>query len=206
MSARTRPGTPAVCDCGLMHTHGTRRMYDVHGCGCILCRVHNAARAQAWRNDRTQPDGGRKVDPTGSRRRLEALAAAGVSRSVVGAALGITPGHVSQLRRKHAPIRVDIAARITRVYEALWDYPTPCEITRGQAQRWGYSPPMSWDDDEIDDPDAMPYAPFDEDEATELRPCGSIAAYQRHRRSGEQPCPTCFEADRRYRRERRAVA
>jgi hypothetical protein len=32
--------------------------------------------------------------------------------------------------------------------------------------------------------------------ARELKPCGTIAAYQRHRRHGEDPCEPCREANR----------
>lgn len=35
----------------------------------------------------------------------------------------------------------------------------------------------------------------------EVKPCGSISAYDRHRRSGEQPCEKCLEAKRVYNRE-----
>ncbi len=31
---------------------------------------------------------------------------------------------------------------------------------------------------------------------TELRPCGTVAAYYRHRRRGEDPCPVCKEGMR----------
>lgn len=32
----------------------------------------------------------------------------------------------------------------------------------------------------------------------ELRPCGTDAAWQRHKHRGEQPCEACCEAHRRY--------
>lgn len=35
------------------------------------------------------------------------------------------------------------------------------------------------------------------------RPCGTHAAYNRHKLRGEHPCPACFEAERAYRRERK---
>ena len=36
-------------------------------------------------------------------------------------------------------------------------------------------------------------------------PCGTYAAYERHRRAGETPCDACYEGLRRYSRERYAV-
>lgn len=39
--------------------------------------------------------------------------------------------------------------------------------------------------------------------ARELAPCGTHAAYKRHRRRGEEPCQECREAARDYTRKRR---
>ena len=43
----------------------------------------------------------------------------------------------------------------------------------------------------------------------QLRPCGTIAAYERHLRHGEQACAACLEAVRlrsaRYRASRKAA-
>lgn len=35
-----------------------------------------------------------------------------------------------------------------------------------------------------------------------LKPCGTRAAYQRHRRNGEKPCDACRQAESRAERER----
>lgn len=39
----------------------------------------------------------------------------------------------------------------------------------------------------------------------ELKPCGTPAAYQRHRINGERPCDACREADNAHRRARAAA-
>jgi|AntAceMinimDraft_11_1070367.scaffolds.fasta_scaffold52730_2 5-methylcytosine-specific restriction endonuclease McrA len=39
----------------------------------------------------------------------------------------------------------------------------------------------------------------------ELKPCGTVAAYNRHRRKNETPCQICFEAEREYARNRQAL-
>lgn len=39
--------------------------------------------------------------------------------------------------------------------------------------------------------------------ARELQPCGTVAAYQRHRVRGEQACAACLEAWRMYQIRRR---
>ena len=38
--------------------------------------------------------------------------------------------------------------------------------------------------------------------ARELKPCGTVAAYQRHLSRGEDACPACAAARRDYNRER----
>lgn len=38
-----------------------------------------------------------------------------------------------------------------------------------------------------------------------LQPCGSVGAYQRHKRRGENPCDACRAANAGYHRERRAA-
>lgn len=40
--------------------------------------------------------------------------------------------------------------------------------------------------------------------ARELKPCGTHAAYRRHIAHGEDPCEACLEAEREYKRNRRA--
>lgn len=42
--------------------------------------------------------------------------------------------------------------------------------------------------------------------APELKPCGTVAAYRRHKRHGEDPCPECQAAERRRAADRRAAA
>jgi len=44
----------------------------------------------------------------------------------------------------------------------------------------------------------------DDPPAAESNPCGTVAAYQRHRRRGEAACGLCAEANRQKSRARRA--
>lgn len=37
----------------------------------------------------------------------------------------------------------------------------------------------------------------------ELKPCGTLAAYRRHKRHGEEPCVDCASAERHYAQARR---
>jgi hypothetical protein len=41
---------------------------------------------------------------------------------------------------------------------------------------------------------------------TGLQPCGTIGAYRRHQRHGEEPCDACRYALARYEKRRRAAA
>lgn len=42
--------------------------------------------------------------------------------------------------------------------------------------------------------------------ARELQPCGTWAAYQRHKRKGEDPCAKCLVAARDQKNQRKTVA
>lgn len=37
--------------------------------------------------------------------------------------------------------------------------------------------------------------------ARDLKPCGTVAAYRRHQRHGEEPCEACKKAHAEYHRE-----
>jgi len=102
---------------------------------------------------------GANVDPTGTRRRIQALVAIGWPKAQLDAALGFTPGRVSNLMRSPTITRAT-QKRIAELYEALWNStPQPSAATtrarrHAQARKW--APPMAWDDDRIDDPRARP--------------------------------------------------
>lgn len=106
-----------------------------------------------------------KVDPTGTRRRIQALTAAGWTLAAMA-----EHGNV----RKQTLSRVLIAgsvfaatrAEVAALYDALWDRQPPAATTRDRqnrgralalAARNGWPTPMCWDDDEIDNPAARPH-------------------------------------------------
>lgn len=104
------------------------------------------------------------VDATGSRRRVQALAAAGHAIPALARRLGMQP---SNLRTTMARDRVKAAtARAIRdLYDELWDA-APDESTpsaarhaaaaRADAARNGWPVPAAWDDYAIDNPGAFP--------------------------------------------------
>lgn len=155
----------------------------------------------------------KSVPIVGTRRRIEALACMGWSMRALSRALGwhqdrlqvllsIPGGGVSPANRD----------RIAALYDELWDKRPP-ERTRSErisasrpralAARNGWAPPLAWDDDTIEDPDATPDLGADSS-AWDRHPCGTSAAYRRHLRNGEQPCLACTEAHRVDRRESEA--
>lgn len=98
------------------------------------------------------------VDATGARRRLQALAVIGWPSREIADRLGrldhqtylyIMSGRTQTIRRRTAD---DVA----RLYDELWDQAGPSARTRTLALRKGWVPPLAWDDDDIDDPQATP--------------------------------------------------
>lgn len=150
MPPRLRDKRPRDCDCGLLHEHGTLAMYRHHSCGCLHCRVANAALAADRRAGVRRPPE-RYVDATGTVRRLRALAALGVRIDVIASRLGVTTRAVAYLRDQRR-VRVDTAARVQIIYNDLWDAPAEfrSQATSRNALRLGWLPPLAWDDDTID--------------------------------------------------------
>jgi hypothetical protein len=102
----------------------------------------------------------RFVPITGTRRRLEALAAIGHPATVIGAHMGRPRGSSRALIHawRHHQARIDArtAAVIARVYEELRDVPGTNPVVRIHALRAGCLPPSAWVGVDIDDPDAVP--------------------------------------------------
>ena len=108
-----------------------------------------------------------RVDATGTVRRLRALVAIGWSQNQLADRIGWTPTNFSTLiAGTRTQVAHQTATRVRALYEHLWDQHPP-EAGRGRqdpaararryaAQR-GWGPPLSWDDDTIDDPAAEPY-------------------------------------------------
>jgi DNA-binding CsgD family transcriptional regulator len=104
------------------------------------------------------------VDGSGTRRRLQALAAAGHALSVLAPRLGMALPNVCRLLRDPR-VAAATARAVRSLYDELWDA-APDESTpqaarraaraRRGAVRRGWPLPLAWDDDTIDDPAAGP--------------------------------------------------
>jgi len=104
------------------------------------------------------------VDATGTLRRLRALVTLGWSISELGRRLDKTPSNMHTMIWSPQVLEVT-RRRVAALYDELWDAP-PVTTTKEQRQsasrarnyaaahRW--APPLAWDDDTIDDPDAAP--------------------------------------------------
>lgn len=102
------------------------------------------------------------TDATGTRRRLQALVAAGWSPAVLSRRL--FANYATMQRMLANPRVIASEARAVRdLYDELWDVPPPeytrtdrhtARMARNRARRNGWPPPMAWDDDQIDHPSA----------------------------------------------------
>jgi hypothetical protein len=93
------------------------------------------------------------VNPVGSIRRLQSLAAIGWPQTELCRRLGLVSPPILE------PGRLILAGRaraIAEVYRQLWNVPGPSNSAAIRARRHGAVPPTAWDDDRIDDPRAQP--------------------------------------------------
>jgi hypothetical protein len=115
-------------------------------------------------SDRALLADGARIDSTGTRRRLQAMACLGWSTGRIAAQAGVDRQALDQ-----ALAGGDVTARTARaiaaVYGRLWgQQPAPADrherggITRtiNRARRAGWPSPLAWDDETIDDPAARP--------------------------------------------------
>lgn len=105
---------------------------------------------------------GGKVDGTGTRRRVQALAVLGWSIPVQAQLLGLSRQTVQQIV-SGCGVFASTARSVAELYEKLWDQAPP-EVSKGEkvsanrsrteAARRGWAAPMDWDD--IDNPAEVP--------------------------------------------------
>lgn len=104
-----------------------------------------------------------RIDPTGTRRRVQALEVLGFSRLFLAERLGVQNTNFAQsLTAERVTARV--ARLVAGLYDELWtcrpeDFGVKqwvADRTRRAAAKKGWQRPMAWDDDTIDDPAAVP--------------------------------------------------
>ncbi len=149
-----------------MTPHGTANRYINHGCKCAPCTAANTRRAKAYKLRRLEgvhlPTD--LIPSIGARRRLQALATLGWSIPALAAVADAPVGTLSEVAKRNTITRATHDA-VARVYDVLWDQvpPSTCRAermssgrVRALAARRGWVPPLAWDEDTIDDPEAVP--------------------------------------------------
>lgn len=107
------------------------------------------------------------VDGTGSRRRLRSLVAAGWTQRDLAARCGWTPQHLGQfIHDDSMGLAATTARRIAELFTELQLTPKdePSARSLRIARNKGWVPPMAWDEDSIDDPNACPVDLADDDQ------------------------------------------
>lgn len=130
-------------------------------------RPATAAAILAVRADLSSPAAHAYIDATGTHRRLRALVSIGWSQRRLADALGLTRSNFGAMMTR-TQVRGATARAVADLYEQLWNK-TPAAANRWEetgisyARRYaaehGWPPPMAWDDDTIDDPDATADVP-----------------------------------------------
>lgn len=134
---------------------------------CEPCRTAQAARMRAYRARTYLARGPMLIDGSGTRRRVRALARMGWSFAALGERLGVSNDQVGKWAAGDL-VRRDTAARVSALYDRLWDQPGGSVRARNLASAKGWPPPMAWDDASIDDPAASPASTSDIDTVDEL--------------------------------------
>lgn len=140
--------------------HGTASAMENAGCCCPHAKEAHRIYEKRRRQGRNQPA---CIDPTGTIRRMRALAAIGWPLIEQARRFGWNSAP-SRLVRGKTQVTRELAARVAALYEELKDVPGPSAKVRDHAARKGWPTPAEWDmgGGDIDDPaaDARP-APSD---------------------------------------------
>lgn len=99
-------------------------------------------------------DSQRGVDPTGTVRRVRALAWMGWPCAEVARRAGCSARTLHGLKYPGQRVSAGLAARVDAVFRELHMVAGPSNLTAGKARAAGWWPPLAWDD--IDDPGAVP--------------------------------------------------
>jgi transcriptional regulator with XRE-family HTH domain len=112
------------------------------------------------------------VDATGARRRLRALTALGYTLPVLAGQVGVTTETIGGIRQgRRRQLRVSANQAIIAAYDRLWKV-DPVSVgasevgaakARAHAAKSGWVSPLAWDDEAIDDPNAVPQTEAEEE-------------------------------------------
>lgn len=97
------------------------------------------------------------ITAVGTQRRLRALVALGHTQEQICVHLGIEPNAFSRVMLHQSTVTAQFARRVAAVYQQLQMQPGPSLHARRRAAEAGWPPPLAWDDETIDFPDAQPH-------------------------------------------------
>lgn len=168
-----------------------------HRPASVKLRLVNARRILAVRAEDVATN---YVDPTGTRRRLQALMANGWPQLRLGPHIGLHPVYVNAVL-KQASIYGTTAANVAAAYDRLWNQdprqhgvnPGTYKKVRGVAHANGWAPPGAWDDDTIDDSNAI---------AEWTGHCGTDHGWWLHGLNDIPVCPPCETAHEQWKADR----
>jgi hypothetical protein len=110
--------------------------------------------------------GGARVDATGITRRIQAMVTIGWSQASLAGALQIGPSNFTPIVHGRRPtVTVATAKAVTDLYARLsmtpntpdeWRAKSAANRARNYATAHGWAPPLAWDDETIDNSDALP--------------------------------------------------
>jgi transcriptional regulator with XRE-family HTH domain len=108
-----------------------------------------------------KPEVGPHIDVTGTRRRLQAIAALGYSLADVHDATGVSANLITNIRiGKNMSTTPATATAIAGFYEIIKDTPAAPPMTARRAaafaEKFGWSPPAAWESRDINDPAVGP--------------------------------------------------
>ena len=97
------------------------------------------------------------VDATGTRRRMQALIAIGWTQTDLASRIGVTLSTLNALvNERWHQVQHSTHLRARDVFDDLSGTPGRSPRARTMAARRGWTAPLTWDDDTIDDPTAVP--------------------------------------------------
>ncbi len=152
----------------LMPPHGHRGRYAYYGCRCAECREANRLYEKRWRQRRLVSE---FVPAIGMQRRLQALVAYGYGMQAIADQLGVGRSRAFDMVRRSGPRGVlrRTADEVRDLFDRLTAQPAPsgrsATFARTVAAKYGWAPPLAWDDATIDNPDAQPWDGQPEDAA-----------------------------------------
>lgn len=136
--------------------HGTPACYTTRECRRPECRHAATVYQKQWRM--RSMNGPTKVPAIGMARRVRALGVMGWPLRLLAQQVGMSAGGdmTAILNGRRQTITRAMHDRFVTLYDRLETTPGPSDIARRYAERAGWAPPMAWDPETIDDPDAEP--------------------------------------------------